>query len=143
MGFGTDGVHMVWMYGEGKGPVQEPYPVRSVMMSPFTTDPAAIAPTRLRSYPSADALILPWIVNCGYAAVEMEPDRILVVRLSDGWSWELSTLDVGDAGPISQWNFGTVFALSCEEVFLRGGVGLQMNIARVRLDALGPGMPPD
>jgi hypothetical protein len=143
MGLGTDGVHMVWTYGEGKGPAQEPYPVRSVMMSPFTTDPTALQPTRLRSYPSADFLILPWIVGCGYAAVEMEPDWILVVRLSDGWSWELSTPDLPDAGPLGQWHFSDVYALTCDELFLRGGLSPRMNIARVRLDALGPGIPPD
>jgi len=142
-GFSTDGVHMVWTYGEGKGPAQEPYPTRSVMVSPFTTDPAAITPTRLRSYPSPVAIIGQWIVNCGYAAIEMDIDQILIVRLSDGWSWQISTPDVPDAGPVGQWQFGTVYALSCEEVFLLGNLIPTMNIARVRLDALGPGMPPD
>jgi hypothetical protein len=140
---GTDGVHMVWTYGEGKGPGEEPYPVSSVMVSPFTKDAAQLAPVRLRSYPTLLHGIAPWAVGCGFAAHELEFDRILVVRLSDGWSWILTTEDEPDAGPIDEWGFSTVYAVSCEELFLRAGVGVQMNVARVRLDALGPGMPPD
>ncbi|MBI4955757.1 MAG: hypothetical protein HY908_27310 [Myxococcales bacterium] len=49
----------------------------------------------------------------------------------------------GDSGgsPAGRWYWGAVYAITCDEVFVRGGVG--MNIARVRLDALGPGTPPD
>ncbi len=55
-------------------------------------------------------------------------------------------LDYGimpDAGRTDKWRLGTVYGLTCDEVFLRAGVGAKMNIARVPLDALGPGMPPD
>ena len=142
-GLGTDGLHMVWIHGEGKGPKFEPYPIRLVMVSPFTTDPAKLRPIRLRSYPTPQWGIVPWAVGCGHAAHELDEGRVLVVRLSDGWSWILSTEGMPDAGPTEQWRLGTVYGLTCDEVFLRAGVGAKMNIARVRLDALGPGMPPD
>jgi hypothetical protein len=140
---GTDGVHMVWTYGEGKTSMYDPYPIRSVMVSPYTTDPVELQPARLRSYPTPERGIVPWVVGCGHAAHHLEADRVLVVRLSDGWSWIVSSGEQSDAGPLEQWYFYTAYAVTCEEVFLRGAVGTQMNIARVRLDALGPGMPPD
>ena len=142
MGFGTDGIDMVWMYGEGKGPTfLEPYPTRSVMVAPFTTDAAAVAPTRLRSFPSA-VYPLQFAVGCGYAAVEMESNQILVVRLSDGWAWQLAAPPV-DGGALDQFRFGTVYGLTCDELWLRAGVGVAMNVARVKLSDLGPGIPPD
>jgi hypothetical protein len=141
--FGTDGVQMVWIYEEGKGPTQEPYPKRSVMVSPFTKDPKALKPKRLRSFPSAEAQPVGFAVGCGFAAIEARNEHVLVVRLSDGWSWDLSAPDTSDGGVPWPFRFSTVYAVSCDEVFLRAGVGPQMNVARVRLDALGAGMAPD
>jgi hypothetical protein len=136
-GLGTDGVDMVWTYSKGKGPDIVPYPAGSVMTSPFTTDPAQLVPRRLRSYPSPHvAPVVPWEVGCGHAAIEWDTDKVLVVRLSDGWSWEMP---VSKDGPF----FSTVYAVSCDEIFLRASPMDAMNIARVKLDALGPGMPPD
>jgi len=40
------------------------------------------------------------------------------------------------------WCCGTVYAVTCDEVYLRATMGA-MNMARIRLDALGPGIPPD
>lgn len=138
-GLGTDGIHMVWIYEEGKGPAQEPYPTRSLMVSPFTKDPKALKPKRLRSYPGPEPAVTPFAVGCGYAAIEATTGHILVVRLSDGWSWDFH--EGVKAGP--DWKFTNAFAVTCDEVFVRGGAGAEMNIARVRLDALGPGMAPD
>jgi hypothetical protein len=142
-GLGTDGLDMVWTYGEGKGPELEPYPAGSVMAAAFTTDPTLLEPRRLRSQPSPHyGPVSPWQVGCGHAAVEWAVDEVLVVRLSDGWSWALTTPNP-EAPPAAQWHFGTVYAITCEEVFLRAGSPPAMNIAGVRLDALGPGTPPD
>jgi hypothetical protein len=113
------------------------------MVSPFTRDSKALQPKRLRSFPGPQAQVAPWIVGCGYGAIAYLNDRALVVRLSDGWSWEIFAPNVADAGPTQVWRFGTVYGITCDEVFLRGGVGSEMNIARVRLDALGAGQPPD
>ena len=139
-GFGTDGTQMVWVYGEGKGPRQEPYPKRSIMVAPFARDPLALAPKRVRSFPSSESIILPSTVGCGYAAIETSASSVLVVRLNDGVSWEIRA-PTADAG--KSWHFTGAFAITCDEVFVGGGVAPAMNIARVRLDALGPGTPPD
>lgn len=138
---GTDGKHLVWAYGEGRSQPLGDYDKVSVMAAPFTTDPAQLQPKRLRSLP-VSWLASPWIVGCGYAANEYDADKVLIVRLSDGVSWELTYPDPS-APPLQRWHFSTVFALSCDEIFLQGSVGLAMNVVRLRLDALGPGMPPD
>jgi hypothetical protein len=142
-GLGTDGVDMVWTHSQGKGPSQEPYPEGSVMTSPFTTDPALLTAHRVRSYPSPHwPAPQAWTVGCGYAAIEWKVTEVLVVRLSDGWSWSLSTPNPQDP-PSDQWHFSNVYGLTCDEVFVRAGKPAEMNIARVRLDALGPGVAPD
>jgi hypothetical protein len=143
-GLGTDGVDLVWFYGEGKAqPLDYQYPKTSVMTSPFTKDPVALKPRRLRSFTDSQPPVSQWTVGCGYAAVEGAANHPLVVRLSDGWSWVLEPEPLGDGGPKQQWRFSTVYGINCDEVFVQGGVGVEMQIARVRLDALGPGMPPD
>jgi hypothetical protein len=140
---GTDGQHLVWMEGEGKpGPGEVSYAKASVMAAPFTTGPEKLAPKRLRSIPSGLPPVSPWIVGCGYAATAYTSLHILVVRLSDGWSWELTGPNP-EAPPKERRWFNSVLAVTCDELFLEAGVGQAMNIARVRIDALGPGMAPD
>lgn len=57
----------------------------------------------------------------------------MVVRLSDGWSWEM---------PLEPQLHP--FGLTCEEVFVIGKVAPQhFTIARIKLSELGPGMAPD
>jgi hypothetical protein len=140
---GTDGQHLVWMEGEGKaGPGEVSYAKASVMAAPFTTDPEQLAPKRLRSIPTGLPPVSPWIVGCGYAANEYNTHQILVVRLSDGQSWELK--DPDPSAPLQQhWFYSSVYAITCDEIFVKAGVGMAANIARIRLDALGPGMAPD
>jgi hypothetical protein len=65
---GTDGVDMVWSEGEGKEPSATEYPIRRIMTAPFTSDPAALVPRRLRSQPGQISSVYPWVVGCGYAA---------------------------------------------------------------------------
>ncbi|MCC6527285.1 MAG: hypothetical protein IT373_31845 [Polyangiaceae bacterium] len=134
--FGTDGVDMVWSYGEGKAPNDMYYPVRAVMTAPFTTDPSALAPRRLRSHPGANLSTTAWQVGCGYATrVATGPNTVYVVRISDGWAWEIPQL----AGLSLFAGVG----LTCDEVFAYGSVNNVQNVVRIRLDSLGPGMPPD
>ena len=134
---GTDGVDLVWSYGEGKEPggTLLSYPIRSVMTSPFTTDPASVVPRRLRSEPPLNLAQHRWRVGCGYAAHEGTASSLFVVRLSDGWSWTIP----GAAGR----TFYKAIGVTCEEVFALGSMGEHANIARFRLDSLGPGSPPD
>jgi hypothetical protein len=133
---GTDGVDLVWCYGEGKGPGDEHFPVRSIMTAPFTTDPDVVARTerRLRSQPDYPVQVNEWVVGCGYAARDTN-NKVFVVRLSDGWAWYL---------PSTPTQFiGRPIGLTCDEVFFFGKVNGVHNIMRVRLDSLGPGLPPD
>jgi hypothetical protein len=131
-GLGTDGVDMVWSQGS-KQSASDPNFTGSVMTAPYTTDPQAVQPRRLRSYTKQIGLY-GWSVGCGYAANTYNVDTI-IVRLSDGVSWllpETSTMEFAD--PIG---------ITCDEVFIYGLYGGVTNIIRVRLDSLGPGTPPD
>ncbi|MBI4706085.1 MAG: hypothetical protein HY744_33745 [Deltaproteobacteria bacterium] len=133
---GTDGIDMVWAYGEGKKPNDWEYPVQSVMTAPFTTDPDALQPRRLRSADGQIAL-RPFHVGCGYAVRGgLFNPNTFVVRLSDGVAWI-----VPDAWP--ELKLQLPIGVDCEEVFVAGEVNGQMDLIRVRLDSLGPGMPPD
>jgi hypothetical protein len=73
-------------------------------------------------------------VGCGYAANAYNAQTV-VVRLSDGVSWLLPYT--------STMAFDDPIGITCDEVFIRGTYGGVVNIARVHLDSLGPGTPPD
>ncbi len=136
---GTDGASLVWSYGEGKKPTDENYehPTRSIMSAPFTTDPAKLAPKRLRSDPSVAIGGQPFRVACGRAAHGGKTQPVVVVRLSDGVSW----LFAPDAVP--GFYADAVLGITCDHVYLFGEFGGRWNIARIRLDSLGPGLAPD
>jgi len=75
---GTDGVDMVWTQGEDKKPNDKVYPTRSAMTAPFTGDPAAVKPRRLRSSPFLGVGNFAWEVGCGYAMHEAENNQLMV-----------------------------------------------------------------
>jgi hypothetical protein len=145
--FMTDGADMVWTYGEGKEPGKEgsySYKKLSVMTAPYTTDPAEVAAKarRLRSDLST-MWVYPYGLGCGHAAHEVSEKGtsrdLLVVRLADGVSWLLKGAEGGTG-------LKYLFALgaTCEEVFTTAEVNdIGMTILRIRLDSLGPGIPPD
>ena len=139
--FGTDGKDMAWVYGTGRtDPNGGLFTAVSIMTSPFTTDPAQVQPRRLRS----DELYgygTPFHVGCGYAARALS-DGVRLVRLSDGVSWLLSA----DWHLHFQWI--EPVAITCTELFAQvsvrtGDAWTLPKYARVRLDSLGPGVPPD
>jgi hypothetical protein len=140
---GTDGVDLVWMYGSGGCSAQTLlYQSASIMTSPFTTDLLAVRPRRLRSEIPNGLGVSPFLVNCGYAARQTS-QGIRLVRLADGVSWQLA------ADPSSPWEWEIPLALTCTELFAQvlvhpadGGLGVT-KYARVRIDSLGPGSPPD
>lgn len=149
--FNTDGVDMVWTHGEGKPPNQSllEYPKLSVMTAPFSTDPdeVKLKAKRLRS-DLWHLVPYPYGIGCGYAARQVHTasttggagsNDLLVVRLSDGVSWIVS------APPIEmKMGFSFVLGVTCDEVFATAVFPDEPNtIVRIRLDSLGPGIPPD
>jgi len=144
---GTDGVDLVWMEGEDYQPDLYTYATRSIMTSPFTTDPAALKPRRLRrnlstSFGTASEAFR---VGCGRAAKSggVSTKDIQIVRLSDGQGWNLLHTQ-------QLWHASTVVGMTCDEIFLvvqiwegEGGEPNGSTIQRIRFDALGEGLPPD
>ncbi|MBK9259825.1 MAG: hypothetical protein IPM54_08305 [Polyangiaceae bacterium] len=133
--FGTDGIDMVWCQGEGKAPNETKFPIRSIMTAPFTTDPAKLQPRRLRALPTNRISGAPAQVGCGYAALEGPANDLIVTRLSDGWSWFVPNT--------VERRLSTALGLTCTELFATGEINGRYTIARVRLDSLGTGLPPD
>lgn len=133
--FGTDGTDMVWCQGEGKAPSATEYPVRSIMTAPFMIDPAKLQPRRLRSLPTNRIAGAPTEVGCGYALLEGPAGDLIVTRLSDGWLWYVPQTP--------ERRIYTALGLTCTELFAVGEMHQRLAVARVRLDSLGPGFPPD
>ncbi len=135
--FGTDGKDMVWSYGHGTQVIGGGWPNVDVVMAKYTTDPSQVQSHRLRSNPRTHIGSEPWVVGCGYAAHANGPQPLLV-RLSDGAMWTMPYLGQGAA-----IRFDRPLGVTCDEVFFLGQFSGRWNVARVRLDSLGPGTPPD
>lgn len=146
---GTDGTDLVWTYGEGPVPETATW-TRSVFTAPYSTDPDTVASTarRLRSDPGQFTSD-PFAVGCGYAGRQVidatDPDPLqatkdlLIVRLSDGVSWKVPMAPVAHST-----GFMSVLGFTCEELFATAHFpDDSVTIVRIRLDSLGPGMPPD
>ncbi len=137
---GTDDQVLVWAQGSGRIQPSGLFPVVDIMAAPYTTDPAALSPRRVRSDTSDGFTAAPIAVGCGYAA-RSGGLGIRLVRLADGVSWLLP----GDTSQTFQWL--QPLALTCNELFARVHIAMlphgRENVARIRLDALGPGIPPD
>ena len=148
-GFGTDGVDMVWSEAYGRTNTSiKIYPNYEIWTAKYSTSPAAVAATQRRlrseylgSHPEANA------VGCGYAAHRIYPPRtwgksgFRLVRLSDGVSWEVTTPD--EQTIYKGLRFDRPLAITCDEVFVLGAVKSNFEVARIRIDSLGPGLPPD
>jgi hypothetical protein len=140
--WGTDQKDMVWWQGEGKQPSDQVYPKKSVMIAPFTTDPAIAQATAKRVRSDIGGMTQkPYAVGCGYAVrttVQPPPvnNALQVTRLSDGAAWIL----YGDA-PAIIWD--TALGVTCDEAFLEVAVHGDIRIVRLRLDSLGEPLPPD
>lgn len=134
---GTDGNDMVWVRGFGRTK-DFVYPTLDIMTSAYSDTPSGLAPRRLRSEEGGWSVgASPFVVGCGYAARSNASGR-RIVRLSDGQSWILPSAT-------GSLHWSVPVALTCDEIFLlaaEAGTNV-MTIARVRLDSLGPGIPPD
>jgi hypothetical protein len=137
-GIGSDGKDMVWTLGEGRKDGEYTWPVRSIITAPYTTDPAAVQSRRLRS--DAGIIVGPddWSVGCGYGGrTIIGTNGVQIVRLSDGVAWHLTSPKGSGVG------WGDVIGFTCEEAFVRIETLSGANVVRIRLDSLGPGLPPD
>ncbi|MCA9623373.1 MAG: hypothetical protein KC731_30340, partial [Myxococcales bacterium] len=114
-----------------------------IMAAPFTSDPSALSPKRLRSWPSNRLLPRPVSVGCGYVAYGYSPGHTLIVRIEDGVSWELPSTNCTPPNFAGDWCFEQVFGITCDHVYVRGGIGVSAKITRAAIAALGPGTPPD
>jgi hypothetical protein len=145
-GFGTDGTHMVWVESQVNSPyVVTPFEVgpRDVMVSPYAETAAALAPVRIRSFPSIYPLITPFAVGCGYAAhggIDMGQGWLF--RLSDGYSWQLPTAGCTPPNISDDVCFMRPLAVTCDEVFVYTA-GKITTISRLEIAQLGPPTPPD
>jgi len=132
---GTDGTDMVWLQGDKEADAGNYYPNLSFWTAPFTTDPAALVPRRLRSMAMKNFQMERVQVGCGYASIDAGIYGIAVVRLSDGQGWYVPDSD--------NQNFNRTLAVTCDEIFVRAIIGGKINVARIRLDSLGPGVAAD
>jgi hypothetical protein len=138
----VDGKNMIWLYGSGRASETGVYPTVAYMTSPLTTDPAQLQPHRLRSEMANGFGTGLMQLGCGFAAWG-RTDGIRALQLSDGTSWLL--LDPQGA----PWRWVEPLAVTCSHLYamvqapLGNGGSWTSTIARVRLDSLGPGIPPD
>ncbi len=141
---GTDGTDMVWTQIQGTaacsgagGPTPETW------TAPYTTDPSVLKTTarKLRS----DGVVIgpyPYAVGFGYAALtgitgSPPVTALVVVRLSDGYRWVLSS--GSDQSP----GWSTPIGITLEELFVPAFTpDMQGTVVRIQLDSLGPGEPP-
>lgn len=128
---GTDTVDMVWLRAYGRSSVGPKFSNVEIFAAPFTTDPSAVASRRLRSEEGTSVSVREFTVGCGYAARSTGAD-IRIIRIATGESWKLPTL-AGWSEPL---------VITCDEIFMRAYFGFG-TVARVRLDSLGPPIPPD
>jgi len=143
--FATDGKDMVWTRLEG--PVTDGldglFKKHEVWTAPYSLDEEVVAKTarRLR-VDRGTTSVPPWAVGCGYAARTFsnneDKNALSIVRLSDGVSWLLPGVL-----PADDLSWERAMGFTCEELFVQVEVHIKSTIARIRLDSLGPGIPPD
>jgi len=147
---GTDGTNLVWIEGFNRPGPSGVFPDVTAYVAPYTTDPAQIVKRALRSdlsgYPFGTG---PFVVGCGYAARSTFmkrdggfEDGTLLIRLADGYAWHLAD------GPGVDWGWRQPLAVTCDEILVTvaerptPSAPPRTNIARVRIDSLGPPTAP-
>lgn len=119
------------------------------MTAPYSTDADTVAKTarRLRSDQHLPAMMDGFAGGCGYAARNFyqplgdssHANTLLIVRLSDGVSWSVTMPSTKSGAQLTH-----ALGVTCEEVFSKAQFPDESSaIVRIRLDSLGPGMPPD
>lgn len=139
---GTDGADLVWVEGTGRTESGTPFDKYDLMAAPYVTKQSDLQKRRVSSADEGGLGTAPTIVGCGFAArtaIAPGKDGVRITRLSDGRTWRL----LDDA--MHHWQAPVV--ITCTEVFIgtTNAIGGRFvpNLARVRLDSLGPGEPGD
>jgi hypothetical protein len=152
---GTDGVDMVWTEGNGGIiPGEYSYPINNVMTAKFDPDASKRLTRRVGATGRIGFASESYRVGCGYAVHETGdlpdlPSTIRLFRLSDGRRWEIPRiqpfLSPGD------WQWRRAWGVTCDELIVdvqdrralaeNPNRSLLVRLARIRIDALGPGMP--
>lgn len=140
-GLATDGKVLVWTYGEGATGQIYLYQKADMMVAPYTTDgPTALKTAKRVRSDNVHMTTYGWRVGCGYAANEGGGGGatwLRIVRLSDGFAWDVSS--VWNPDPKQKMAL-LPLGVTCEHVYAIDPGG---QIARIRIDSLGPGTPPD
>jgi hypothetical protein len=148
---GSDSDNLVWSYGSKATSTIPAFANVDIMTAPFTTDPSKVVPRRLRSEFNDTFGVSAFHVGCGYAlhstwldpGLPTQRGGLRLVRLKDGQSWLMMSTNA------DLWIWGDPIAVTCDEVFAIVRVRPDdasspvMTIARIRMDSLGPGIPPD
>lgn len=126
----SDGDKLVWMQSNGPADADGVWPDPWLHTSPYTTDPATVAPTKVRA--AAPLARCSSAAGEGYFAMAGSTDWLYhVYRLSDGHHWSYSCHDMEP------------YIGMCLDVLLVDGNELWIQgastIVRQRLDALGAG----
>ena len=136
---GTDGKDMVWLESHGPASFDAEWATADYWTSPYVKDKKDLQPRRLRSeipnMMDGDHMA----VGCGRAAVTTGgPDRMRVLRLSDGASWTFPP------SKKTGWDWVTPLLLTCDSLYARVAyLGQHVTIARFPFTSLGPAIPPD
>lgn len=145
--FATDDKDMVWSEGHGRASPNGYFDEMRVLTAPRNDlGPADAGRVIGKIHPYGIGGGDDTAVGCGFAARTaappsgdaMPPETVFIYRLSDGRRWELQQS--------SSMVWKNVLAITCDEVFVSVGVQADggkpsANIARVRLDSLGAGLP--
>jgi hypothetical protein len=137
--FGTDGKDMVWTEASGRTLSTDPWTTINIMTAKYTEDQKAIVKRRVRSEVISIGAA-PFKVGCGFAAHFVGEVGPRLLRLSDGRSWQFPLIDSAVG---YNWIFNQILGVSCDEVFVGAYRGNQNYLVRIRIDSLGPGIPPD
>lgn len=142
---GSDGNDMVWTQNSGPNACKTDGPNAEVWTAPHTMDPTALQASAHRVRSDLGGVYADsYTVGNGYAARLVQYGSpasvsVSIIRLSDGYRWIIEGKLGSD--PIS---WGVPLGFSDQEIFMpMGTVDMLNTIARIRLDSLGPGTPPD
>lgn len=136
--FGTDGKVAAWVHAEG---CKSGVDCASIELrtAPFSLSP--LAGRRVRSIATQSSTMVS-VVACGRVAIASN-EAFRIVDLTSGRAWELPR-----QGKNYSFVGGKVLAMTCDELFLTVNLpvpeeSIRFRGVRIRLDSLGPALPPD